>query len=585
MARSGGLASLLQADFSGGMWQGTQRALVPDNAAYDMVNLLLNDDGSAYRRGGTKALWNAAFGSALKPLLWDGVLTPGQRTLAASGSAFATAAADGVTPVSLGGAGVSAPARASELNGFVFVDGGAIYAGSQKTADASAGTVAVTNGSPTVTGTGSSWATNADAGMLLRVAGAGRYYIVKSVNSATSITLTENYEGSTASGQSYALTRLGTTSVSPYRGNTFAVVANRLISFETNQIWESDVLKPSSFPANNFLQVPGGVTILGGERVADTLLVFTTDGIWGAFNMALEITDQAGNPQQRLQQLNGDVILWGKAGIAGFSGGLVVPALDHVYLVSGTGSAVPITESIKALYQTYVRNGYVPGPAAVFLSHYLLPILDSSNVVQDVLVCRLDRPQQSREGVAYPWTHMADTGGKVCAFAVRGSARPPKLLGSSSLADQKVVQADTWWAPDATVKNDHDGATHHVDLITRDFQPGGLQTWKRAQVRYEATDAATDAPQLLGYYSLGVKLSGGATWGTATWGVDSWVDSSLAEFVQFATSAPVSDGRNPWGWTFAGRGRFIRVRFQSSAPYASLVIRDLRLSFRQSPKG
>jgi hypothetical protein len=426
-----GLATVEQPDFSAGSFQGTQRALIPPSGFYKAVNWLTDDDGSLYRRGGTEVHSNAAFGASGR-FVHDDVLSVGQRTIFASPSAFAALAADDQTPVNLGGAGMAAPGRANELMGFLFIDGRAIYAGSRKTADYSVGTITTVQNSAVITGSGTLWSANVDAGMLLRIGGAGRYWIVKSVDSNTQITLTEAYTPAGAAGLSYALTRLGTTSVSPYRGSLFSVVANRLLSIEANQLFFSGVRNPHSFAATDFHQLPGGATGLGGARAGDKFLWFTSGGIWVVSNMALELTDAAGNPQQRLEQTSQDIVLWGNAGVETWQGAVVVPALDGVWLVSALGQPLALlSRSITAQYRAYVKAGYQPGQAEVWRSHYVLPIVDGSNVVQDELVCRLDRPQEARGGTVYPWTFMDDTGGRLYAFAARSSSRPPRLLAVS----------------------------------------------------------------------------------------------------------------------------------------------------------
>jgi hypothetical protein len=581
-----GLATVEQPDFSAGSFQGTQRALIPPNGFYKAVNWLTDDDGSLYRRGGTEAHSNTAFGASGR-FVHDDVLSVGQRTIFASPSAFAALDADDQTPRSLGGAGMAAPGRANELMGFLFIDGaGAIYAGSRKTADYSVGTITTVQNSAVITGSGTLWSANVDAGMLLRIGGAGRYWIVKSVDSNTQITLTEAYTPAGAAGLSYALTRLGTTSVSPYRGSLFSVVANRLLSIEANQLFFSGVRNPHSFAATDFHQLPGGSTGLGGARAGDKFLWFTSGGIWVVSNMALELTDAAGNPQQRLEQTSQDIVLWGNAGVETWQGAVVVPALDGVWLVSALGQPLALlSRSITAQYRAYVKAGYQPGQAEVWRSHYVLPIVDGSNVVQDELVCRLDRPQEARGGTVYPWTFMDDTGGRLYAFAARSSSRPPRLLAVSSKADARVVNADTWWNPDAAHKSDHDGTTHHVDVIGRDTEPGGLATFRQAQARYEGADAGTDNPTLQGYYSVGVQTAGGAVWGAASYGVDAWTDSVGAEFIQFSSSGVKSDGRDPQGWSFVAHARFIRWRLLSSAPWATLTLRSFKWRFRQTPKG
>ena len=66
------------------------------------------------------------------------------------------------------------------------------------------GTVAVTNASAAVTGTGTAWIANGASGMGFR--GPDRMvYEIASVNSDTSITLATTYQGGTASGQAYSL--------------------------------------------------------------------------------------------------------------------------------------------------------------------------------------------------------------------------------------------------------------------------------------------------------------------------------------------------------------------------------------------
>ncbi|MFW8636716.1 pyocin knob domain-containing protein [Cribrihabitans pelagius] len=65
------------------------------------------------------------------------------------------------------------------------------------------GTVAVTNGSPVVTGTGTGWFGSLQNGWAF-VGPDGRTYEILTVDNATAITLATNYQGSTASGQVYA---------------------------------------------------------------------------------------------------------------------------------------------------------------------------------------------------------------------------------------------------------------------------------------------------------------------------------------------------------------------------------------------
>jgi len=73
------------------------------------------------------------------------------------------------------------------------------------------GTVSVTNGSATVTGSGTLFSANVAAGDLFTIVGDNAWYEVASVASNTSLTLSANYAGTTGSGKSYAISRDFTT--------------------------------------------------------------------------------------------------------------------------------------------------------------------------------------------------------------------------------------------------------------------------------------------------------------------------------------------------------------------------------------
>lgn len=72
------------------------------------------------------------------------------------------------------------------------------------------GTIAVTNGSASVTGTGTAWSgVFPFSGFRTNITIGGVAYLVQRVNSDTSLTLTANYAGSTASGLSYSMDAIG----------------------------------------------------------------------------------------------------------------------------------------------------------------------------------------------------------------------------------------------------------------------------------------------------------------------------------------------------------------------------------------
>lgn len=72
------------------------------------------------------------------------------------------------------------------------------------------GTISVTNGSATVTGSGTSWntSTNAVAGEYIKLPD-GKWYRILSIASDTSLTIETSYQGSTQSGQNYTVSPWG----------------------------------------------------------------------------------------------------------------------------------------------------------------------------------------------------------------------------------------------------------------------------------------------------------------------------------------------------------------------------------------
>ncbi len=588
-----GLATLRQDDFAAGAVRSIARHLIPPNGAYSIENALLDSDGSIYRRGGSEYMSNAAFGGGLR-WVWDGHFAAGQRTVMANVDDFGVLAADNVTPVNLGGAGLAAPVRAVVVAGMLFIPGGAIYGGSRKAADYGAGTITVTVGSKTVTGAGSSWLANVDAGMLLKVAGAGRYYVVASVDSDTQLTLADAYEGVTGAGNAYVLSRLGT-ATAPYRtADVYATVAERLVTVEGSQIRFSagrsalGVLQPYVFDPTDLHELPEGATGLGAEAVRDSLIVFATDGVWSINNMAFDLTDAAGNVQQSMQRTSQDVVLWGPAGVASYGGALVVPAVDGVFLVDGVSQPVAVGESVRPLIEEHVRAGRRPGGAAVFKGHYFLPVLDASNLVVDLLVCRLDRPVSVRSRTFFPWSWFRGHGGNVAALTARvgaGAARQPELLAAGR-GDGRVLKLTGVFEPTGARKADADASVHRWLVETRDYATGAgnLNTVRRVRVRYELADAASDNPMITGYFSLGAEVDGLTKWNAFNWNAAVWADASLGEYAQLEGEAPEDTGRSPHTWHLAARARFFRVRLESSDPAARLILRSTEVQVRPSGK-
>lgn len=587
------LATVAQQDFSAGIVRSVARHLIPRSAAYDLVNLLLDDDGSAYRRGGS-AFKNAnAFGAGGLRWLWEGRLAAGRRTVFADGADFGVLdpADETRAPINLGGAGLAAPVGAAVIAGVLHINGGVIYAGSVKSADYSTGTVTATQGSTSVTLAGGTWTANVDAGMFLRVNG-GPTYVVVSVDTATSLTIDRPFVEATARGVAYTLRRLETPALV---ADIYVAGGDRLIGCRGNRITFSErrddttgAIQWWKFDPLDYIELAAGVAILGAAMLRDLLLVFTTAGMWSVQNVHLDLLDDFGNPQRRVDLLSGDVVLWGQPGIASWQNALVVPTLEGAVLVDGVSVPTSIAKAVMPLVAGYVDGALSVGMAVVFRNHYLLPVLDAAGDPIDLLACRLDRPVRTQLGTIFPWTRLAGHGADVTAFAVRvgdeSEAREPALFGAG--IDGKLLDLTGFFQPSAALKEDADGTVPAWVLEGRDFATGNgnLNTVTRFRVRYELKDADDDDPEITGRYSVGSVQPGVPSWGVSEWGEFDWTDDVLAEYVTFATGAPESTGRDPFVWLLAVRARYIRPRLESADPAAKLVIRSVEWTIRQSAR-
>lgn len=560
-----------QTDYSAGMCRNA-RHLIPRTGAHLLQNCLLNaEDGSPFRRGGTVRKSNTDVGSTGLRFLWDGILAGGARSVFASATVnqAGVLAADDATPVinPLGPA-LTTPVRPAVIDGMLFF-GGYAFGGSRKATDYGIHTATFTNGSTQVIGSGTAFVANVDAGSVINAPNQG-LYAVKSVDDDTTITLFRPYTGTTVTSTAH----FGCTEALPpalsgsgkYLGlqatSKFAVVANRLCIITGDTIRFSASGDSTAWDATDSHQIPG-VTILGGASLGDELFAFTTDGLWGLGNMAYDETDAFGNPQHSQRQLNADMILWHEAGIATWENSLVIPALDGVWLMAPNGSPQKISRSIDPLLASYVQAGYQPGGASVYENHYFLPIIDSSAVVHDVLVCRLDRPTRTSLGTVFGWTTWAGSGANVCAFASRepraaGSA--PALLGAEKGTHGRVLTMPALTLDGAAT--DHDGAAIAFQVEGRDYSTGsGENLVKKLRVWYELVDAAGTA-------TMQAYIGDGAAF-TLLAGVNG--------------DGPVlGEGASPHVWRVGKRLRYARPAVQCISSATRVVLRGMDLVVRPS---
>ena len=579
-----------QDDFSEGMSRDVAPQLISQSGVYDLVNGLLDEDGNPYRRGGTVYHSKTGLGEKGLTFVWDGYLKPGRRVFLANDSDYGVLDS-AKEPVNLGGAGLNAPKQSAVVEDLLFV-GDVIYGGSRKSAAYSTGSVKVTNGSKTVTGSGTAWEANVDAGMLLRI-GPERVYVVESVASDTSLTLRDAYQGATGEGKGYALRPLHSISEGdPY--STFeykTTCAGRLVVAEGKTVKFSEVNNPHSYTNSNGTAnehpLPGETWIVGLASAGQSVLIFTTAGVWVLDGLPLSIVDLNGNPQHRLQILSTEIVLAGACGLAGSGQQIVVPAVDGIYLMDGVSSPERISRPIERLYRRRIASGYQPGGAVVYKGHYFLPILRGTSEVSDLLVCRLDRPARSRRQTVYPWSRFDGDGGEVRCFSVHSDsdAREPELLGAQASDPSRVVRCSSYFEPEAVHAKDADGSVHNFQLITRDIETGGetMNVIRALRLRYELVRAFAGEGVLQVSYGDGSLELGGAIWGEVDWGEFDWApDDEGAVFNALVANGDESDGREVERFRINARQRFGRFRIATSGPVASFALRLLEMDVRPS---
>jgi len=597
-----------QDDFSAGMVRDVAPHLIPDNGVYDCVNGFNgDDDGSIFWRGGNDYYSDSDFGTGLRHI-WTGHLAAGERILFANESDFGAMSGTGTTPVNLGGTGLQRPTVSAEIGGLLFIGGGYIYGGSLKTAPYTTGTVTLTNGSKTVTGAGTTFTTNVDAGMLIQ-RGNERVYVVASVDSNTQLTLRDAYEGVTGAGVAYTAHNIYTiTAADPYvASDTYAVSTSRLLYHDERNIYFTPLRtsapqeNPHTTNTNDYHTVPEGVRVTGIASLGQIVLIFTTGGVWRLSGLAYDIVDTAtGDPQHSFELLSRDYVLASPAGMAMWEQYLIVPCTDGIYLIDGTSAPVRISKSIDPLWQEYVRLGYRTGGAAVYKSRYFLPIISASGV-KDVLVCRLDRgARDRRRKITFPWSRLRNSGAEMAAYAVKNAADPrqPKLLGAEYEDTARITDCSGYFKPGEANKLDADGTTPDFEVVTRDYETGGLtlNTLRYARLGYELVADAGDSPCLVLDYASGIRLEGAPVWGdpAGAWGVgfgpsgtSPWTALADGEFSP-VTRGGVRDCAPPTRLTphrfrLNKRLRYARLRLRAvDGPAELCVIRRLELQIRPS---
>jgi hypothetical protein len=528
--------------------------------------------------------------------VWDGYFDVGQRTVCAAQDDFYVLGSDDHSLVNLGSDGLIVPKPSAYLEGMLFIGGGYIYAGSRKTANYTTGTVTLTNGSKTVTGSGTTWNTLVDAGMLLQ-RGNERAYVVASVDSTTQITLRDAYEGTTGSGISYTLSPIyKITAADPYEsGEFYSVCADRLLTGSGNLLKFSEIQRPGKWTLTaNATEIPNehpfaeGSRVLGAGVIGNTTIVFTTAGMWTVNGLPFDIVDQAGNTNHRIQILSRELVAFGQT--ATWQQALIVPCLSGVFLVDGVSAPRRISRPIEELYRSYVDIAYRPGQMEVHNDHLLLPVINGEAEVKDTLVARLDRPVKVAGQTAFPYSRLSGDGVSCPAYTVRvrDDTKERVLLGANKPLAQ-IVDCSGFWTPDSASETDADGEAPEWTLTTRDYATGGMtaNTVRTIRPRYELIG---DGAEITTEYGFGAAVPSHNNWDERDWTEDVadnpddlyWEDDEDEEYFPLSCVLGESDGLHPDHCRVNVDTRFIRYRFRSSTPSSRLRFRSLENFIRPS---
>lgn len=518
-----------------GFEAGINRDLPTPGSVWELINGIPDPEGPIKRGGNAYISTTAALGGLR--WVWAGELRVGVRRLIGGPTDLAVIGADDVTPTVFSGSFTAPEAPSTALvDDLLFIAPGYVYGGSRKASGYSTGTVTVTAGDKQVTGAGTSWLANVDPGMIFAPEGGNATrgtYVVESVESNTSLTLTQPAWANAAPGSDYDLAPLyeipavddddfGDYHLRP--SPFYLAVDGRLVQvvpdenevvgnegqggagatderhdkvrFSTLKKYDAnmadagndELYKPGDFDKNDFHRFPGSIVGLGS--IQQTVFVFTTLGTFSLDGLALNIVDPEGNPQHRIRQVGRDVVLAGRAGLAGYRRALIVPAVDGIYLIDGDSSPQRISSPIAGLYRYYIDQGYALGQATVYEGYYLLPILNSGTVV-DVLAVNLDRAFDA-EGVA-AWFHIQG-GGAQAAYTVDRTAGESALLGGDDAASSRLTDCSGYLRPTAAIDQDADGSDIAFDLISAPFESPNrtINAFRKLAASYELEGTGAD---------------------------------------------------------------------------------------------
>lgn len=611
-----GLAIIKQDDFAAGILRGVAPDVQPGLGVFNSLNGLYDDDGDIYKRGGTGYYSTLpAFQINGLTFLWTGFLSNKAVQLAADkDTMYALDAAK--KPVAIGGAG-SLPVLPAITANTLFMPNRVAWGGSAKQLY-NTGTITVDPATTTVTGAGTAWSANVEAGMLLWDANTPAnaklkdYYRVVSVVDNTHLTLDRKpitTTGAAVAALDYFVssTMTWTPPASLPAGGTLhlAAIAGRLVVASGNRIAFSEANKPWSFLADDYHDLPQGVLVMGLGTIRDTLQVFTNYGLWSITNLSYNLTDAVGNIQQILSLLAPELSLWHESGLTEWAGRVIAPCIDRVYLIDGMSAPVSLSDSVTPLYMQYIRGGFRPGGTKVFRNTFFLPVVkpDATATPEIMFACRVNRPVKGRL-TYYPWTVLTGHAAGAVSLDVALVTQAPMLLAAHK--DGRVSNFTDLFAPSRANAYDADGTVAEFDVETRDFPTGSGQPnhVRRVRLRYTLEAADIGLPRIDAGYSTGSRAQDYEA--VAKQGTYAQIKAAYANYTAlfrglgWVSGLPPSAGDPDRFWSLmdpekltapgvdpatwwlrpVSRSRYIRARFRISDPVGKLVIHHIDLSVR-----
>ena len=254
-----------------------------------------------------------------------------------------------------------------------------------------AGTVAVTSGSKTVTGTGTQW-----QNLIFGVAPGvtfygpdGKPYEIDTVNSNTSLTLVTNYSGATASGQAYA--------IDPTRSGSVASLAaqtSEVLKFSQGQFTQIQNWFTGAASANVTLTSPAGQQV-----TVPSYLKVTSEGEGQAARAKTEADKAAASAA-----LAGDIVAASALPLPD----VWAPLSDSLRMITGYGREVKVGDDVVARMLTFSRSStktYTNLDGALTISPVNAPTFDRRGLLLEGqsqnLVVRSEKSPRTLEAGAY----------------------------------------------------------------------------------------------------------------------------------------------------------------------------------------